>query len=193
MRLDKLSPDDKPYEVSGLPTLYGGDGAWITALPMPVTSTLQHSLDALPETGRGNVAFAEPGEVPVILENDAGTGNAPGPAMIAAARWLIANDAAIERAIVATIVSSLPELTGMQDGMNEAWDAATVRPRVRLLHMTLPDVAGEPPYFGVEFACSWDAEHGYGIMFHGTDVVEWGGGDVPNLPWIAAQHAEGRG
>ncbi|MCM2505711.1 hypothetical protein NDN16_18785 [Aureimonas altamirensis] len=151
----------------------------------------------MPDPGRGNVAFAEPGEVPVILENDSGTGDAPGPAMIAAARWLIANDAAIEWAIIATIVSSLPEQTDMQDGlekdMNEAWDEAKVRLRVRLLHMTLPDVAGEPPYFGVELACSWDAEHGYGIMFYGTDVVEWGGGDVPNLPWIAAQHAEGRG
>ena len=43
MRLDKLSPDDKPYEVDGLPTLYGGKGVWSTALPMPLTSTLQHS------------------------------------------------------------------------------------------------------------------------------------------------------
>ncbi|WP_371479824.1 hypothetical protein [Agrobacterium sp. DSM 25558] len=71
-------------------------------------------------------------------------------------------------------------------------EEAQLRPRVSLLHIALPDVVGKPPYFGVELACSWDTENGYGIMFHGTDVVEWGAGDVPNLPWIALRHAEGR-
>lgn len=200
MRLDKLSPDSKPYEVDGLPTFYGGEGVWSTALPMPLTSTLQHSIDALSYPGCGNVEFAEPGEVLAILQNDDGKGDAPNPAMIAAARWLIQNDEAVERAIIATLVSSLSELIDIQDGIdgmtdervNETWDEAQLRPRVRLLHIVLPDVVGEPPYFGVELACSWDTEQGYGIMFHGTDVVEWGSGDVPNLPWIAAQHSEER-
>lgn len=200
IRLDKLSPNDKPYDVDGLPTLYGGKGAWVTALPMPLTSTLQHSLVALPHPGRGNADFAEPGEVPVILENDDGTGDAPCSTMIAAARWLIDNDAEVEQAIIATIRSSLDELINIQDGIdgvtdevvNETWEEAQLRPRMRLLHIALPDVVGKLPYFGVELACNWDTENGYGIMFHGTDVVEWGAGDVPNMPWIALNHAEGR-
>lgn len=200
MRLDELSPKDKPYEIDGLPTLYGGKGAWVTALPMPLTSTFQHSLVALPHPGRGNAEFAEPGEVPVILENDDGTGDVPSSNMIAAARWLIDNDAEVEQAIIATIRSSLDELINIQKGIdgvtdeavNETWEEAQLRPRVRLLHIALPDVVGKPPYFGVELACNWDAENGYGIMFHGTDVVKWGAGDLPNLPWIALRHAEGR-
>jgi hypothetical protein len=201
MRLDKLSPDEKPCEIDGLPTLYGGDGSWVTALPMPLTSTLQHSLVALPNPGNGNADFADPGEVPVILENDDGTGEAPNSAMIAAARWLIENDAEVERAIIATIRSSLSELSKIQGGINDVvdeavndtWEEAQLRPRIRLLHITLPDVGAKPPYFGVELACNWDTENGYGIMFNGTKVVKWGGGDVPNLPWIANRHAEGRG
>ncbi|WP_157940886.1 DUF6985 domain-containing protein [Agrobacterium bohemicum] len=200
MRLDKLSPKDKPYEIDGLPTLYGGKGAWVTALPMPLTSTFQHSLVALPHPGRGNAEFAEPGEVPVILENDDGTGDVPNSNMIAAARWLIDNDAEVEQANIATIRSSLDELINIQKGIdgvtdeafNETWEEAPLRPRVRLLHIALPDVVEKPSYFGVELACNWDTENDYGIMFHGTDVVKWRAGDVPNLPWIALRHAEGR-
>ena len=31
MRLDKLPYRDKPMELRGLPTLYGGEGYWLTA------------------------------------------------------------------------------------------------------------------------------------------------------------------
>lgn len=51
MRLDKLPYRDKPMELRGLPTLYGGEGYWLTALPMPLTSTLQHSPGALAHPG----------------------------------------------------------------------------------------------------------------------------------------------
>lgn len=200
MRLDKLPYRDKPMELRGLPTLYGGEGYWLTALPMPLTSTLQHSPGALAHPGRGYRDFAEPGEVPVSFENDDGAGDLPGSPMIAAAAWLIGNDAVVERAIVTALLSSLGKLAALQDGIHgltdervdRTWDEAQVRQRCRLLHIVLQDVVGEPPYFGVEFACTWDTEHGYGLMFHGTQVVEWGGGDVPNSMWIAPRHAEGR-
>jgi hypothetical protein len=77
---------------------------------------------ALPHPGRGNADFAEPGEVPVILENDDGTGDAPCSTMIAAARWLIDNDAEVEQAIIATIGSSLDELINIQDGIDGVTD-----------------------------------------------------------------------
>ncbi|OKP63400.1 hypothetical protein BTE77_35625 [Ensifer adhaerens] len=200
MLLDKLTANNISYQADGLPTLYGRGGVWETALPMPLTSTLWHSLVALPHPGRGYASFAEPGEVPVYLENDDGSDDAPDPIMLETARWLIANDSAVERAIVETILNDLPSLRKIQNEVTinpdeqlpESWDEPLLRPMIRLLHLTLPPIQGRLPYFGAELACTWEREHGYGIMFHGTEIVETGGGDVPNLSWIANRHAEGR-
>jgi len=46
------------------------------------------------------------------------------------------------------------------------------------------------PYVGFEFGCSWDAEHGLGILMHGTRVVEIGGADTAILQWIAEKDAK---
>lgn len=198
MLQDKIAPGKTVFEAEGLPALYGGDGYWQTALPMPLTSTLWHSLVALPHPRRGYPDFAEPGEVPVALENDDGSGDAPNSAMLETARWLIANDDVVERAIIKTIVADLPRLRRIESQVTggdslplpEQWEEPTVRPLIRLLNIVIHDVRGQLPYFGVELACTWEGEHGYGIMFHGTEVVETGGGDVPNLSWIAARHAK---
>jgi hypothetical protein len=45
------------------------------------------------------------------------------------------------------------------------------------------------PYVGLEFGCSWDGEHGLGVLMHGTRVVEIGGADTAILLWIAEQDA----
>lgn len=201
MLMDKLSPKYAPYTFDGLPTLYGVDGFWETALPMPQTSTLWHSLVALHHPRRGYSSFAEPGEVPVSFENDDGEGDSPDPIMLETARWLIENDEEVERVIIDTILSDMPRLRDIQSGivlgdedkpLPESCDEPMLRQMVRLLQLTLPPIKGKLPYFGAELACTWDREHGYGVMFHGTNVVESGVGDIPNLSWIANRHAEGR-
>lgn len=48
------------------------------------------------------------------------------------------------------------------------------------------------PYFGVEMRCSWDDEHDFGAMMHGTRVVGMGGADVAFLSWIAERDRDGR-
>ncbi len=46
------------------------------------------------------------------------------------------------------------------------------------------------PYFGLSFDCSWDDEHGAGVMMLGAECLKWGGADTASLEWIARQHAE---
>ena len=46
------------------------------------------------------------------------------------------------------------------------------------------------PYVGFEFGCTWDDEHGLGILMHGQRAVEIGGADTAFLLWIAEQDAE---
>jgi hypothetical protein len=45
------------------------------------------------------------------------------------------------------------------------------------------------PYAGFEFGCTWDEEHGLGILMHGTRPVRIGGADTAFLLWIAERDA----
>lgn len=40
-------------------------------------------------------------------------------------------------------------------------------------------------YVGFEFGCTWDNEHGLGIMTHKNRVVKMGGADTSFLTWVA--------
>ncbi|HLI65970.1 MAG TPA: hypothetical protein VKU90_06365, partial [Caulobacteraceae bacterium] len=48
---------------------------------------------------------------------------------------------------------------------------------------------GAAPYLGFEFGCTWDDEHGLGVLMHGTRIVEVGGADTAFLLWIAERDA----
>lgn len=41
-----------------------------------------------------------------------------------------------------------------------------------------PESKDDLPYFGLQFSCEWDPEHGCGLMFHGTNVVVAGQAEV---------------
>ena len=44
---------------------------------------------------------------------------------------------------------------------------------------------GDQPYIGYEFSCSWDSEHGLGVMMFKDRIVEMEGADCSFLNWIA--------
>ena len=46
------------------------------------------------------------------------------------------------------------------------------------------------PYAGFEFGCTWDEEHGLGVLMHGTRTVQIGGADTAILLWIAEEDAQ---
>lgn len=46
------------------------------------------------------------------------------------------------------------------------------------------------PYVGIELGCTWDDEHGLGVLFCGTELIEIGGADTAILLWIAEKHAK---
>lgn len=45
-------------------------------------------------------------------------------------------------------------------------------------------------YTGIQLDCSWDAEHGLGVMMHRSRIVELGGVETALLEWIADSDAE---
>jgi hypothetical protein len=46
------------------------------------------------------------------------------------------------------------------------------------------------PFVGVEFGCTWDEEHGAGVLLHGSRALECGGADTAILLWMARKHKE---
>ena len=45
------------------------------------------------------------------------------------------------------------------------------------------------PYVGLQLGCTWDAEHGLGVLMHGARVVDIGGADTAGLLWMAKRDA----
>jgi hypothetical protein len=48
----------------------------------------------------------------------------------------------------------------------------------------------EMPYIGVQFKCSWDDEHGIGVMIFKDRIVKVGGSDIAFMNWIAEEDKE---
>ena len=44
-------------------------------------------------------------------------------------------------------------------------------------------------FVGFMFACTWDEEHGIGMLTHGGAVLRHGGGDTAVLEWMAEEAA----
>lgn len=42
-------------------------------------------------------------------------------------------------------------------------------------------------YIGFSFLCSWDEEHGYGVMMHKNRVVKMGTEETAFLSWVAEE------
>jgi len=56
--------------------------------------------------------------------------------------------------------------------------------QLRSVHIMSPERDGQA-YVGYGFSCSWDYEHGLGVMTHCERVVRVGGGDTAFLTWVA--------
>ncbi len=52
---------------------------------------------------------------------------------------------------------------------------------VHILNVNKDGVA----YIGFSFMCTWDDEHGFGVMTHKDRIIEIGGADTAFLTWIA--------
>lgn len=114
--------------------------------------------------------------------------------------WFLDNESKVSKALLSCLLKIYPSLQ-MQYGYSE-----------QEKREFMPDVASENdfreliglhtvfvhpldkydgvPYVGYEFGCTWDPEHGLGVLMHGERMVECGGADTAFLKWIAEQDAE---
>jgi hypothetical protein len=113
--------------------------------------------------------------------------------------WVVDNEASISESLILTLLREYPSL---QEQYGYSGDEKAERmPDVRTVEdfralIGLHSVNVHPvekdgvPYAGFEFGCTWDDEHGLGILMHGARTVEIGGADAAILLWIAKRDAE---
>lgn len=113
---------------------------------------------------------------------------------INAYKYLMQHQATIKNSILQVL---LKEYKNLQEQYGyEPEDAASIMPdvdnisqfknlvglsAVHLLNVSNDNTA----YVGYEFGCSWEDEHGLGVMTHRDRVIEIGGADTSFLTWIA--------
>lgn len=113
-------------------------------------------------------------------------------------QWFMENEAKVSDAVKAALFDAYPGLTAAY-GYTAAEQAELMPPVAapdemkRLIGLYAVNIHqtrnGAEPYVGFEFGCTWDTEHGLGVLTHGSRVVEVGGADTAILLWIAEQDA----
>jgi hypothetical protein len=113
--------------------------------------------------------------------------------------WVIENEASISKALILSLLEEYPSLQEQYGYSGE--EKAELMPDIKSTEdlrtlIGLHSVNVHPvqkdgiPYIGFEFGCTWDNEHGLGILMHGTRTAEIGGADAAILLWIAERDAE---
>jgi hypothetical protein len=127
------------------------------------------------------------GTVEVFLAPVKNGPDSPSEAEDAAVSWVIENEASISQALIASLFReyrSLQELYGYAlkentDLMPDIESADDLRSLIGLnaiyVHRAQWDGV---PYSGFEFGCTWESEHGLGILMHGSRTVKIGWADT---------------
>jgi hypothetical protein len=146
----------------------------------------------------------------VRLSVAAKEGATPTPEQAAAFEYLLANQNAVRDTLVAAIVEEYPLLRdnvlagGIVDEveMPELTSPDDLKARVGLAVVHVLQTAKDGvAYTGFEFGCTWDDEHGLGVMMHRNRVIEFpengvgkvNGADLASEEWLAEEDAKMRG
>jgi hypothetical protein len=114
-------------------------------------------------------------------------------------RWVVHNQAAAHDAMLDRLFVDYP---AMREEMMEVLDPEEARellPEIRQREQ-LKDIVGVrsinvhqieqggKPFIGVELGCTWEEEHGLGVLLHGAQALEVGFADKAILLWVAKRH-----
>lgn len=115
-------------------------------------------------------------------------------------RWVIENEAAVHEAMIQRLFDEYPKFREEAIGWFDEDEANRLLPEVHspeglkklvgIVSINVHQIAkGGMPYIGIELGCTWEVEHGVGILLHGSTPLEIGGADTAILLWIAKKHA----
>jgi hypothetical protein len=116
----------------------------------------------------------------------------------ASVQWLLDHEGEVASAVLEGLLAEYPRL--QRDYGYEGAERETYMPDVSSTEdfrqlIGLHGVSVHPllkeglPYLGYEFGCTWDGEHGLGVLMHGRRVVEVGDAGTAITLWIAERDA----
>jgi hypothetical protein len=116
----------------------------------------------------------------------------------ASVQWLLDHEAEVASAVLEGLLAEYPRLQELYG--YEAEERETYMPDVSSkedfhhligLHEVhvLQLLKDGIPYIGFEFGCTWDGEHGLGVLMHGTRIIEVGDANTSFTLWSAEEDA----
>lgn len=146
---------------------------------------------------RDGVRAEKPRSLSVASVDD--DSSAPTAEQISAYAFLSEHGPALRETVLAAIAADYAkkrvDWADLDDDLDE-WMPELAGPHELVDRIELSDIhvhrviRGGLAYVGLELSCTWDEEHGAGVMLHGSRVVAVGGSDTARLEWIAEQDAE---
>ena len=171
---------------------------WVAKVKLPSWAGY---LDRSGAYGGPGKSVLSDGSVEVVFAPEA-RDNAPlSKDEISLAEWVLENEEVLAKAAIAAILDEYPklqELYGYSDEeaaeyMPDISGIDDLKPLIGLYAINIHQIVKDGvPYAGYEFGCTWDDEHGLGVLMHGSRVVEVGGSDTARLLWMAKRDAESR-
>ncbi|MFO1005493.1 MAG: hypothetical protein U0929_06030 [Planctomycetaceae bacterium] len=169
---------------------------WVTSAKLPAWAGYQirrGPYGSLSANGRSDgtvrIIFAPEGRGEGSLSNEE----------IRLVKWLIDNQTSVHDATLKRLFEEYPAMRERWLGWFNDDEANEVLPDIRFSNQ-LKDIVGissiivHPieqdgrPFIGVELGCTWEAEHGVGILLHGDNPLEIGGADTAITLWIAKKY-----
>ncbi len=172
------------------------DYFWVTSAKLPAWSGYQirdGSYGSVSSSGRSD------GTVKILFAPE---GRDDGPLSsneTELVKWVIDHQAAVHDAMLEKLFVEYPAMREQALDWFDKDEAKRVLPKVRFPEQ-LKDLVGissinvhqieqdGKPFVGVELGCTWEVEHGVGILLHGSKPLEIGGADTAILLWIAKRH-----
>jgi hypothetical protein len=137
----------------------------------------------------GSISSDEPsdGLVTIVVEPEGGKESPLTEQDHASVQWWLDHEAEVASAVLAGLLAEYPRLQQLYG--YEGAERETCMPDVSRteqfrqligLHNVhfVPLLKEGLPYVGYEFGCTWDGEHGLGVLMHGSRVVEVGSADT---------------
>ena len=122
---------------------------------------------------------------------------------VQAVQWAVEHRSALSRIVLATVYAEYPTIRTDLLEVYDLEEVGDLAPPIEdpdglkgLIGLSAIFVhrldTGEAPYVGFLLECTWEEEHGLGVLMQGTRVVEIGDGDVAHTEWIAERDRDRR-
>ena len=158
---------------------------WVTSALLPAWSGLVRRSDL---DGEGGPEDSSDPRVLIVFAPEGRDGKPLQAREVRLVQWVIDHQAEVILSALQLLYEEYPRLREEAWEWFEECDAQQVLPEIlqpealreleRVTSINVHPLEQEgQPFIGVELECTWDEEHGLGVLFHGARALELGGAD----------------